>query len=185
MMDGMAGKKPETGATASTVAANVRRLRTAQNLSYTQLSDRLVDWSISPVAIRRVEDEERRVDVDDLVALAVALDVSPLTLLTPVADTPEQIVSATSQADVAAVDLWMWMRTELPVRKTAADVMENLEFQWRAKPSWQLPEIADRVQMTTEAVRRMADEHDRRTLANRRPEPIADRTPRDETNGDD
>ena len=54
----MAGKEPDTGPTAVTVAANVKRLRGEQNLSYTDLSERLqevADWSVSPVGVRRTK----------------------------------------------------------------------------------------------------------------------------------
>src|SRR6476661_6760490 len=82
----MAGKTPDTGPTAATVIANLKRLRDDRNLTYTQLSNRLkalAHWSISPVGVRRIEDGERRVTVDDLLAFAVALGVSPVTLLMP------------------------------------------------------------------------------------------------------
>lgn len=82
----MAGKKNEVAATGRAVAANVKRLREEQNLGYAELSRRLdeqADRDIPPLGLRRIESHERRVDADDLVALAVALSVSPLTLLTP------------------------------------------------------------------------------------------------------
>lgn len=85
----MAGKKNEVAATGRAVAANVKRLREEQNLGYAELSRRLdeqADRDIPPLGLRRIESHERRVDADDLVALAVALSVSPLTLLMP--DTP-------------------------------------------------------------------------------------------------
>lgn len=164
----MAGKKPDTGASAVTVAANVKRLRTKQNLTYTQLSERLVGWSLSPVAIRRIEETEpeqpqRRVDVDDLVALAAALEVSPLTLLMPETDSPEQSTAATSIESVPAVELWHWLRTDLPIGATSADIMRNLEFQLKSKPSWHLPEMVDYAPMSPADLRRIADEHEQKS----------------------
>lgn len=108
----MAGKEPDTGPTALTVAANIRRLRTAQNLTYTQLSERLkdaADWSITPVGVRRIEEGQRRVSVDDLVALAVALGKSPALLLMPDTLTPEVRVAATGTGKQAADRLWEWL----------------------------------------------------------------------------
>ena len=65
----MVGKEPEVASTARTVADNVERLRTAQNMNYKQLSERLqskANWSINAVRIRRIESGERRVTPDDL-----------------------------------------------------------------------------------------------------------------------
>lgn len=80
----MAGKPPDTGPTAAIVADNIKQLRTVQNLSYTQLSKQLkqrADWSISPVGVRRIENGERRISVDDLVAIAATFDIPPSMLL--------------------------------------------------------------------------------------------------------
>lgn len=98
----MVGKEPEFGTVARQVAANVSRHRKSQNMNYTQLSDRLRDrsgWFINPVGIRRIEDLERRVTVDDLVFLADALDVTTADLL-GIADDD---MSAESRVDVTYV----------------------------------------------------------------------------------
>lgn len=52
---------------------------------YAELSRKLAEMGreIPPLGLRRIETGERRVDVDDLVALALALDLSPLALLLP------------------------------------------------------------------------------------------------------
>src|SRR5260370_15983800 len=67
------------------VAHTVRKFRKARNLSHAALSRRLGELGrpIPPLALRRIEAGERRVDVDDLVALALALDVAPVALLLP------------------------------------------------------------------------------------------------------
>lgn len=74
-----------TDETGKTVAANVRRLREARGLSTYDLSRALAEAGrpIAPSAIAKVERAERRVDVGDLMALAVVLGVSPVTLLLP------------------------------------------------------------------------------------------------------
>lgn len=63
----------------------VRMFREARRLTYAELSRQLGDLGrdIAPLGLRRIEAGERRVDVDDLVALAMALGVSPLALLLP------------------------------------------------------------------------------------------------------
>lgn len=79
----MTGREPEWGPTAEGVAKIIREQRELRKLSYTELS-RLVErvgWNLSPVAIRRIEDMERRVSVDDLDALATVFDMTIAELL--------------------------------------------------------------------------------------------------------
>lgn len=111
----MAGKKLELGATGETVAENITRLRTSAGLSYTQVSERLTiaGRPINPVGVRRIEDGERRVDADDLVALAAALGVSPITLLMPDCMGSDTVQVGSTQ--VPAVLLWSWLRAEHPL----------------------------------------------------------------------
>jgi transcriptional regulator with XRE-family HTH domain len=136
----VAGKEPDTGLTAKTVAANVKRLRTNQNLNYTQLSERLqevADWSINAVGIRRIESGERRVTPDDLMALARALGVWPITLLMPDTEDGADRVRATGLSKtVTAEGLWDWL--------TASDGLydhegnEWVETMHEGHPSWKV-----------------------------------------------
>ena len=73
----------EVGATGRNVAENLLRLRKIRGLSTRRLSARLgeIGRPIPASGITRMELSERRVDVDDLVALAVALDVEPTQLM--------------------------------------------------------------------------------------------------------
>src|SRR4051794_39405128 len=91
-MRGVVGKEQETGATGRAVADNIKRLREAKNMNYTQLSERLrpLGRSINAVGVRRTESGERRVSPDDLFAFAIALDVAPASLLMPNLDTVKQ-----------------------------------------------------------------------------------------------
>ncbi len=75
----------DLGPTGEQVNRAVRKFREARNLSYAELSRRLAKLGrkIPPLGLRRIEADERRVDVDDLVALAIALDVAPVALLLP------------------------------------------------------------------------------------------------------
>lgn len=68
---------------AERVAANVRRFRRAREWILQDLSDALgrVGRPIVLSGVGKIEQGERRVDVDDLVALALALEVSPLALM--------------------------------------------------------------------------------------------------------
>jgi transcriptional regulator with XRE-family HTH domain len=136
---GVVGKEPETGRTAKTVAENVKRLRTDQNLNYTQLSERLQDtagWSINAVGIRRVEAGERRVTPDDLMALAVALDVSPVTLLMPYTDAPDVAVESTGLGEPRRAEtLWKWLVVDEPLDE--AEINEVFAFRGRSLPRWE------------------------------------------------
>ncbi|MGA5466574.1 helix-turn-helix domain-containing protein [Mycobacterium sp. NPDC050041] len=145
----MAGKEPVAGQTATTVAENIGRLRTGQNLTYTQLSERLKDkaaWDISPVAVRRIEDNERRVSVDDLMALAVALRVSPITLLMPDSvdrDTPVTVTGITER--YAADLLWKWLRADWALPRRGDDASELFDLVAPSLPAWERREYAERV----------------------------------------
>lgn len=103
-------------ATAETVSANVKRLRTKQNLGLRGLSTKLgeVGRPLGHSAIDQIEKGTRRVDVDDLMALAVALEVSPSTLLMPNAENAEDQVYATGWEHAAdAAQVWGWLQTDV------------------------------------------------------------------------
>jgi transcriptional regulator with XRE-family HTH domain len=65
---------------------------------------------IPATGITRIEKGQRRVDAGELCALAVALDVSPLTLLLPWEDDPDAEVGITDIGieTVTARTLWEW-----------------------------------------------------------------------------
>lgn len=69
--------------TSSTVSATVRALRLQHRLTLADLADRLarIDHPMSLNAVSKIERGTRRITVDDLVALAAALDVTPHDLL--------------------------------------------------------------------------------------------------------
>lgn len=79
----MAANTIELGPVGEQVIANVTRLRKQLRLSQAQLSERLAEAGrpIRATGIHRVETGKRRVDVDDLVALAGALGVRPAALM--------------------------------------------------------------------------------------------------------
>ena len=113
-------KSIQPGPIGVAVAHNVEKLRESQNLSYAELSRRLTELGrpIAPLGLTRIRDLQRRVDVDDLVALALALDVSPATLLLP--DPP---VSATNGSapvteggdEYPLRQIWSWLIAEMPL----------------------------------------------------------------------
>lgn len=79
----MGTRKVEQGEVGHLVAAQVRWERERKHLSLHQLSDRLaaIGRPILPSGLSKIEQGTRRVDVDDLVALADALGTVPGALL--------------------------------------------------------------------------------------------------------
>ncbi|MFJ9440349.1 helix-turn-helix domain-containing protein [Kitasatospora sp. NPDC101235] len=105
----------EVGPSGRTVAANVKRLREARGLTLRALSAALKEHGrpLSADALNKIENgasEEprsiRRVDVDDLMALAVVLGVSPVTLLLPADARGEAEITGAGR--VHGQEAWMW-----------------------------------------------------------------------------
>lgn len=122
----------DVGATGETVAANISRVRKGQQISLQELETRLVALGrrISFSGLSKIERGERRVDVDDLMAIAVALDVSPLGLLLPVDREPGEIVEASGARGGLAL-FWMWALGE----KTPF-TRDDRAFTARSVPWW-------------------------------------------------
>jgi transcriptional regulator with XRE-family HTH domain len=124
----MAEKRNPLGPTGETVRSNLQRLREAQNLGYTKLARILeeIGRPIPELGLRRIESGDRRVDADDLVALAVALGVSPITLLMPEADKKDSPVTITGEElELHASRVWTWLSGEdtLPQAPTQVELM--------------------------------------------------------------
>ena len=80
------------------------------------LSDRLsrLGQPILPSGLTKLDKGERRVDVDDLVALAIALEVSPnMLLLPPEADGQE--VELTPNMAATGSEAWAWACGDAPL----------------------------------------------------------------------
>ncbi len=110
------------------VAANLRRLREARGHSLRGLSDKMrqAGRPLSADAINKIENGRppadggpeagapvRRVDADDLVALAVVLNVAPNALLLPAIWSDEQ-VQLTEDVSVTAKQAWLWAEGRAP-----------------------------------------------------------------------
>ena len=120
------------GAVSNRIGQNLRRLRRGSTYG---LADRLreLGWPIQQSGITRVERGERRVDVDDLVALALALEVNPNQLLMPDMTplTAAQDVDLIGKIAATAKDAWAWAVGEekLVVRGSRAVRDESLVAQ--------------------------------------------------------
>jgi len=117
------------------VAANVKRLRESQRLTFTELAAILegLGRTIPTLGLRHIEAEKRRVDADDLVALAVALGVSPITLLMPAAESPQDQVRLLDM-EVRAAALFDWLRVRRAI--PAITGRGHFEFLSRSMPPW-------------------------------------------------
>jgi len=99
------------GPVAAAVARNVERLRKTRNMTIYSLSGALAEVGrpITPSAIAKIEKQQRQVTVDDLVALSVVLNTSPISLLLP-AQWGDEPIQLTEERQVAARTAWRWIR---------------------------------------------------------------------------
>jgi 8-oxo-dGTP pyrophosphatase MutT (NUDIX family)/transcriptional regulator with XRE-family HTH domain len=113
----MARRAIEIGAVGRRVAENLARLRELRHLNYTELSELLKRHGrgLSAETLGKVEKRERRIDVDDLVALAVALDTSPNRLLLPGDASDAELVELAPDVEVSALEAWKWAVGEEPL----------------------------------------------------------------------
>lgn len=122
----------EAGDTAKTVASNIRRFRLARGMTMSQLSDNLSDAGrpMTGNMVSAIETMARRVDVDDLVVFATALNVSPAALLMP----------ACEECGLDARETWAWLTAASPKSDGTVDISDHFAVEaWRRE---QVPEFA-------------------------------------------
>lgn len=127
----MATRRVTLGHTGETVRGNIARLRDEQRLTLRQVAERLADTD-RPLAhntLSEIERGARRCDVDDLVAIAAALDVGPLALLMPTATTTDETVQATGVDSLPARDFLAFLEG---IRSPTAP--GDLAFALRSEP---------------------------------------------------
>jgi 8-oxo-dGTP diphosphatase len=109
-LDIMARRAIEIGAVGRRVAENLARLREHRHLNYTDLSGLLVRLgrTLSAETLGKIERRERRIDVDDLVAFAIALDTTPNRLLLPGNASDDELVELAPEVEVSPLDAWKW-----------------------------------------------------------------------------
>jgi transcriptional regulator with XRE-family HTH domain len=125
------------GPTTETVAANVRRVREARGYSQAQLSDRLAELghTIPTIGVRRIENLGRGVSVDDLIALALALRVSPTSLLVPQPGGGWSVVDReiTGHPDpVSPRRVCRWLTADTPLDPAFPSIAEVTRFRARS-----------------------------------------------------
>jgi len=140
----MAEQKNPLGPTGIAVAENVRRVREDRGFSFAELERRLIEVGrrIPVLGLAHIERGRRRVDSDDLAALALVLGVSPATLLMPVAEDDEDQVETTGMT-TSAWATWMWLAAVRPPASSPEGPTPDVgEFRRRSRPRWESEEIA-------------------------------------------
>lgn len=139
----MADKKIQLGGTGETVRRNVKRLR--GGMQYKDLAEKLAEVGrpIPTLGLRRIEAGERRVDVDDLFALAMVFEVSPLTILMPEdgGRFTHSALTGVPDREIAHNAQWLWATCQEPL-EVHVNQPERLKaeielFQNRSKPEIQ------------------------------------------------
>jgi len=99
----------EAGPTARRVRANIREIRDRRRVSLRALSERLSQLGHPLLAsgLSKIETGDRGADVDDLVALALALDVAPNRLLLT-GTVGENKIELTPEAEASESAAWRW-----------------------------------------------------------------------------
>jgi 8-oxo-dGTP pyrophosphatase MutT (NUDIX family)/transcriptional regulator with XRE-family HTH domain len=130
------------------VLANLKELREVRGLNYKQLSERLTALGrpIPTLGLSRIERGDRRVDADDLVALALALEVNPSALLLPRNTHPRDMIElASDRQPELASDAWAWADGSRPLpaagpgTRSTADWYALADFARYARPQWSPP----------------------------------------------
>lgn len=146
----MPKEKSPLGPVGRNVVHNVRELREARGMTYKELSDRLAALGrpIPVLGLSRLEKGERRVDADDLTALAIALRVNPSALLLP--RSPRDSIKTDEVELTPAMRqrfwvVWRWADGRLPlpeqmIEATAEQVStphdESVDFATYARPAY-------------------------------------------------
>ena len=141
---------------------NFDELLEEQKLTYREVSDRLkqIGRPIPALGLSRISKGTRRVDVDDLIALAIVLEVSPAGLVLPRDPDGEEddVIELTEGLQVPgqAARRWAAGHTRLP----AVDVItwRRPAFYWRVREV-ELAELRQRIELL-ESVTRHHDERE-------------------------
>jgi transcriptional regulator with XRE-family HTH domain len=113
------------GNTNAHVAANLRSARQAIGLDLRTFADRVKDTgrAMSPSALSKIENGDRRVDVDDLTVFAYILQTTPAALLTPTEGASPPAGVPTGQFNHEEIQVW--------VRGQAKLTTEDLARYWK------------------------------------------------------
>ncbi|MCX4093604.1 DEAD/DEAH box helicase family protein [Nocardia sp. alder85J] len=112
----MAKQVGALGPTGTRVAERLRELRAERGLTLQALATRLAELGrpVDMSALAKVEKGQRRIDVDDLIALALALDASPNWLLLPRSLPRDTLVALTPAYQTDGSEVWSWAIRDRP-----------------------------------------------------------------------
>jgi transcriptional regulator with XRE-family HTH domain len=139
---------PQILNTGHAVAANVARIRRSSGITLNALSAKLSEITTErryPTStLSEIEHARRRVDVDDLMALAAALNVSPANLLMPMSDGSHEVIATSATSDpIPAWRVWAWLLVEGPLELTGRTAQrahwERLRFLSATAQPWAPP----------------------------------------------
>jgi hypothetical protein len=110
-------KPPTIGPVGAQVVANIEELRRARGLSLAGLSEKLASIGVRIHAnvLHRQSQGKRRIDVDDLVALSLALAVNPSALLFDRRAVGRTPVALTPVVQRPAWLVWAWAEGKFPM----------------------------------------------------------------------
>lgn len=136
-------KTMKDGPASKIVRENVRRLRGSRTYAATVRDMReLAGHSIHEVVLKRIESGERRIDVDDLIALALAFQVTPAELLLDHGDNPDEPVAVSGDTEmpdlIRGAERWKvyeWLRGRRPLWSEDDDDIRS--FRERISPGWE------------------------------------------------
>jgi transcriptional regulator with XRE-family HTH domain len=126
----------ELGPNGARLAANLKALRESLPLTTEQLAVRVAAYGrpMRANTITKIEKEQRRVDVDDLVALALALETRPDALLLPSTIAMDELELVQGKT-VTAFAAWRWANGDQPLDVPEGDDgTAHNRFQMRAQP---------------------------------------------------
>lgn len=138
-------KTMKDGPASKIVRKNVRRLRGNRTYAATVRDMReLASHSIHEVVLKRIESGERRIDVDDLIGLALAFQVTPAELLLDYGDEPDDLVEISGDSEmpelIRGAERWKvyeWLRGRRPIWADSDDDVRA--FRERISPAWADP----------------------------------------------
>ncbi len=133
------GTDDGTRDTAAAVAANLKAVRRRRGLTVRQLSERLKELGapILPSGITKIEQGDRRVDVNDLMALAAALNVSPARLLLPDVGERDLIQITPNLPPQELWIAWDWMEGGSPLAYDGQTLTKEAALAYGdERPAW-------------------------------------------------
>ena len=118
------------GPTARAVAHNVKKIRQERGFTLEDLSQALEDVGqpISNSALSKLERGIRRVDVDDLTALAATLDVSPWELMLPQSEDKPVLTGIPEGVSLGEASGWLHGKGGISHQKLGKDWLDTAGF---------------------------------------------------------